>query len=116
MTCLVSEGDIPLDISWSFESSVPFTEIGITTHKFGYQGSVLLIAETNASHQGHYTCSVKNNAGTADYTTSLDVHGKIIDDYVHAIAKACTPANPKEKFRIVAFRFILFLRCSSDDL
>lgn len=77
VTCLVSEGDTPMDISWSFESSVPFTEIGISTHKFGYQGSVLLIAETNASHQGRYTCSVKNNAGTANFSTLLDVHGKI---------------------------------------
>lgn len=77
VTCLVSEGDTPMEITWSFESLRPFDEYGITTHKFGHQGNVLLIAETSAHHQGVYTCSATNSAGRANYSSLLEIHGNV---------------------------------------
>lgn len=76
VTCLVSEGDIPIDIWWNFTSPLSFSEIGVSTHKIAHQGSVLLIPDTNARHQGWYTCSAKNQAGHANYSALLEIHGK----------------------------------------
>lgn len=89
VTCLVSEGDTPMNISWSLASSVPLTEIGITIHEFGHQGILLLIGKADAHHQGLYTCTARNEAGIANFSTFLDVHGN-----VSLSVRACDPRIP----------------------
>ncbi len=79
-TCLVSEGDLPLNISWSFEghSNKPLSELGISTNMFGQKANVLLIESTGAQHRGNYTCSVYsiNSSTVTWYSTELNIHGK----------------------------------------
>lgn len=77
ITCLVSDGDLPLDISWSFQGADNFAHLGISTQNLGRKGSSLLIESADSYHQGNYTCTVKNAAATANYTAALNVHGKI---------------------------------------
>lgn len=78
VTCQVSEGDSPLDITWSFQGTDLSSQMGISTAKFGRKTSVLVIDPANSGHRGNYTCTVRNPAGYVNYTASLDVHGTVI--------------------------------------
>lgn len=79
VSCLVLEGDLPLNISWSFSGSRnrPLSELGISTSMFGQKANVLLIESTNAQHRGNYTCTVYSMPSFASthYTAELNIHG-----------------------------------------
>lgn len=77
VTCLVSEGDVPIDITWSLHGSENLTDLGISTSKIGSKVSVLIIETTALHHRGNYTCTARNQAGTANYTASLNINGNI---------------------------------------
>lgn len=79
VTCLVSEGDPPLDISWSFDGIGEMYRLGISTMKAGKKASVLLIETAQAKHRANYTCTAKNPAGIANYSTTLNIHGTVSD-------------------------------------
>ena len=79
ISCIVTSGDQPLTISWSFhgdgtESDTP--DNGITTTNLGSRMSMLVIEQVKHTHQGYYTCQAKNNAGLSSYSTRLKVNGK----------------------------------------
>lgn len=80
ITCLISEGDLPLNISWSFSGypNKPLSELGISTSMFGQKANVLLIESTGAQHRGNYTCSVYSvpSSTVTQYSTELNIHGK----------------------------------------
>lgn len=83
VTCLVSAGDPPLDISWHFEG---ISDIGITVTKVGRKASTLLIESAGIQHRGNYTCIAKNTAGFVNYTTPLNIHGNLqlpITPFIH---------------------------------
>lgn len=75
VTCLISEGDSPLEIVWSFDGENKINHLGISTIKAGSKGSMLLIESASYRHRGNYTCSAKNPAGESEFTTSLNIHG-----------------------------------------
>lgn len=75
LTCLVSEGDFPLSISWSFNNGSDVRSLGISTSQFGRMTSVLLIEDAMSKHSGKYTCTVRNPVGTASYSTFLRING-----------------------------------------
>lgn len=75
VTCLVSAGDPPLDISWSFHSKTEMAQLGISTMKNGWKASMLLIEATGYQHRGVYTCIAKNPAGVANFSTTLEING-----------------------------------------
>lgn len=79
VTCLVSQGDEPLDISWKLstpQNISDFSQLGIVTQSLGRRGSTLLIESAESRHRGNYTCVVTNNAAATWFTTTLNVHGK----------------------------------------
>lgn len=81
VTCLVSEGDLPLNITWTYKglSNRSMSEMGISTSGFGQKTSMLLIESTDASHRGNYTCiaqSLSNLKLSSQYTAELNIHGK----------------------------------------
>ena len=76
VTCLVSEGDEPLDIKWSLHGSDTLTELGISTSKVGPKISILIIDTTTVDHGGNYTCTARNRAGSTNYTAALNINGK----------------------------------------
>jgi hypothetical protein len=78
VSCIVSFGDLPLTISWSFYGvdSSKTTQTDVTTMKFGSRSSLLMIENINYEHNGQYTCTAKNSAGSVNYTTELIVNGK----------------------------------------
>ncbi|XP_045473862.1 Down syndrome cell adhesion molecule-like protein Dscam2 isoform X48 [Harmonia axyridis] len=74
VTCLVSEGDLPLNVTWTFQGRSVESLSGVSTTKIGKKASLLLIDSVVDTHQGQYTCTAMNRAGYANYTTSLDVY------------------------------------------
>ena len=86
ISCIVTSGDQPLTISWSFHGldgpnrlkSSPSGNNGITTTNLGSRMSMLVIEQVQHHHQGTYTCLAKNEAGTSSYTTELKVNGSLI--------------------------------------
>lgn len=83
VTCLVSEGDLPLNITWTYKGSSnrSMSEMGISTSGFGQKTSMLLIESTDASHRGNYTCiaqSLSNLKLSSHYSAELNIHGNSI--------------------------------------
>jgi len=91
--CVVSFGDLPLTISWSFHGveSSKRTQTDITTMKLGTRGSVLMIESINLENSGLYTCTAKNAVGTANYTAELIVNGK---KDLKLVLVACSASQP----------------------
>ena len=76
VTCIVNEGDTPLQITWAFHgNSASATPAGVQTSKFGTKSSILMIESVTSEHSGNYTCTARNHAGVANYTAELIVNG-----------------------------------------
>lgn len=79
ITCLVSEGDAPLNITWWFQKSdeselIPLPS-EISVNKMGSKLSMLFIESTSSYFAGNYACIVENRAGSSRHTSKLNVHG-----------------------------------------
>jgi len=78
LNCIVSSGDSPLTITWSFHGgsdTTKLTQTGVTTMKVGERSSLLIIDSINSEHVGQYICNAKNAAGNATYSAELRVNG-----------------------------------------
>ncbi|XP_050520758.1 cell adhesion molecule Dscam2 isoform X10 [Daktulosphaira vitifoliae] len=75
ITCLVSEGDLPLNLFWTYHDAetLPLRG-GISINKMGSKVSMLYIEAASSNHAGNYTCIASNRAGRANYTATLHVH------------------------------------------
>lgn len=75
ITCSVSEGDLPLTISWTLNDQPiqQFAEIGVSS--IGKRTSILVIESVTYTHAGNYTCKATNKAGESAYTAQLQVNG-----------------------------------------
>ena len=76
VSCIVTKGDEPLHISWSFHGNDISSDLGITTMPMGVRGSALIIPSVGHKHRGNYTCQAKNLAGKRFETVELKVNGK----------------------------------------
>ena len=76
LLCIVTQGDQPLTITWSFHGSNITSELGITTMPTGPMGSLLMIPSVDHKHRGIYTCKAANKAGIRTETVELKVNGK----------------------------------------
>lgn len=75
MQCLVTSGDLPLDLKWLFNDR-PISEIfGISTVKLGKRTYALTIDSVSGKHSGNFTCEAKNMAGVDRYSAELIVNG-----------------------------------------
>lgn len=79
VTCFVSEGDLPLNLSWTYHGDTDNLPLrsGISINKMGSKVSVFYIDAASSYHAGNYTCIATNRAGRANFTATLNVHGKI---------------------------------------
>lgn len=75
VTCLVSEGDLPLSIKWTLngKKSEDYAEINVA--KMGKRSSILSIESISYDHAGNFTCAASNLAGEAYFTAQLLVNG-----------------------------------------
>ncbi|XP_043064013.1 Down syndrome cell adhesion molecule-like protein Dscam2 isoform X17 [Drosophila ficusphila] len=74
VTCLISTGDLPIDIEWFFNDYGISSYSGISVMKGGKRNSVLSIDSVQARHAGNYSCRAKNHAAAVNYTTILVVN------------------------------------------
>lgn len=75
LQCTVSEGDLPLHITWLFNDVEIEDSETITISKLGRRGSALTIDSVTSAHVGNYTCSIKNLVGSEINTAQLLVNG-----------------------------------------
>ena len=75
LSCVVTEGDQPLSISWTFHGAELGSDLDIVTTPIGRRGSMLLISRVGHKHSGSYTCQATNTAGTHTQTAHLYVNG-----------------------------------------
>ena len=75
LSCIAMKGDEPMSISWTFHGESG-SDPGILTTPIGMRGSMLVISSVGKDHNGNYTCTAKNEAGTASQTAILKVNGK----------------------------------------
>lgn len=75
MTCAVSDGDLPLNIFWTFNNQPVTPEMDVSISKLGKRTSVLTIDSVNGHHAGEYECHGNNVAGSTSYSTELKVIG-----------------------------------------
>lgn len=77
-SCIVGEGDLPLELGWTFRgSSLPGmgSDMGISITRVGPRSSVLQIDSVTAAHSGEYTCTAKNSVGLQSVSAHLEVLG-----------------------------------------
>ena len=74
--CIVTKGDLPLNIAWSFHGSNITSDLGISTMPTGPLGSLLMIPSVGHKHRGTYTCKASNLAGVRTQSVELKVNGK----------------------------------------
>ena len=73
--CLVTDGDEPLNITWTLNGGDASASTGINVFKLGSRTSILTIESVRAYHAGSYTCTASNSAGNSSYTARLAVNG-----------------------------------------
>jgi len=75
VTCLISSGDLPIDIEWLFNDYGISSFSGMTVYRGGKRTSMLTIDNVHARHAGKYSCRARNHASAVNYTTELIVNG-----------------------------------------
>lgn len=75
LTCHVTKGDKPLDITWKFSGGNLSSQVGVTTTRVGDRTSLLTISSVMAEHNGNYSCVSTNAAGSVHHTAAIQVNG-----------------------------------------
>uniref|UniRef100_T1JC13 Down syndrome cell adhesion molecule-like protein Dscam2 n=1 Tax=Strigamia maritima TaxID=126957 RepID=T1JC13_STRMM len=74
LQCVVVEGDLPLKMQWQKDGKLLPSDLGITVKDIDEFSSILTITTITPRHNGKYTCSASNAAGTASFSTYLAVN------------------------------------------
>ncbi|XP_052739481.1 cell adhesion molecule Dscam2 isoform X21 [Bicyclus anynana] len=73
LDCHVPKGDIPMNITWSFQGHLLTRRMGVKTTTLSERVSVLDIPSASGANSGNYTCTATNRAGTVNHTAVLNV-------------------------------------------
>ena len=76
VSCIVTEGDEPLTIGWTFHGHTLSAALGIVTTPLGSRGSSLMIPSVGHKHRGNYTCKASNLAAVRTQSVELRVNGE----------------------------------------
>ena len=72
---MVTSGDLPINISWTFNQLNIPPESGINTVSINRRANALSIESVTETHAGNYTCTAHNMAGMNSFTAHLHVNG-----------------------------------------
>lgn len=75
VSCAISKGDLPVNISWTLNGRDVQTFYGISTSSLNKKVNHLTIESAQAPHTGEYVCLAENNAGIDRYSSYLNVNG-----------------------------------------
>lgn len=76
--CSLSIGDLPVKFSWTLNGQ-PLNNIQeVAISSVGKKTSVISIDSIDEHHAGNYTCTAKNKAGSASYSSQLIVRGTFL--------------------------------------
>lgn len=75
VSCSISKGDLPLNITWRFNGLPIHRLYGISVNLVNQRLSALSIESVGADHAGKYTCVAQNAAGSTSYSAYLNVNG-----------------------------------------
>jgi hypothetical protein len=75
LACMVLIGDMPIEISWTFEGKKLSQSMGYRISQVGPRSSILLIDPVEPIHGGKYMCIAKNPSGNDTHQATLRVHG-----------------------------------------
>lgn len=75
LTCYVGKGDMPLTISWSFNSKPIKNIFGVSTVPVGSRTNLLIINSVQPEHAGVYQCQAGNPGGMIEHNAELFVNG-----------------------------------------
>lgn len=75
LSCAVTKGDFPLEISWMHNNRNITPADGITTTRISKRLTQLSIDSVQAHHAGSYTCTARNPAGAISHSAVLNVNG-----------------------------------------
>lgn len=73
--CMIPAGDLPLNISWTFNGESVAKHNDIRTTANGKRASAISIDVVSEKNIGNYTCWGENRAGKTSHTASLLVNG-----------------------------------------
>ncbi|CAG0912291.1 unnamed protein product [Notodromas monacha] len=79
LSCMVRDGDLPLQITWSFHGQSLNSSMGISTMSVGARTKMLTIDAVTAAHSGVYRCLAKNEVGEDVVSAELEVNGLASD-------------------------------------
>lgn len=86
VTCLVSKGDTPFNITWKMDGHSAMSN-DVTITKLGERGSLLMFSSVAAHHRGLYTCQVSNVAGETSYKATLVVNGMFFESCFYLLCR-----------------------------
>lgn len=75
LTCVVTEGDLPLAITWYKDGERLDARPQVTQRTWGDFNSHLGIAHVLPHHAGNYTCRASNRAASDSQTAMIYVNG-----------------------------------------
>ena len=76
LQCVVSEGDLPLNVTWLKDGEPILSNLGVLVRVLDEFSSILTISSIIPSHNGKYTCVATNRAATVMHSADLSVNGK----------------------------------------
>lgn len=98
--CVVSKGDLPLEIEWMFNGRpVLQDQKDLIVSNSGKRLKMLTIESVVARHAGEYTCVASNEAGSSSRSAVLDVNGtnhklQVSCNLLGFMTIACTKSYP----------------------
>ena len=75
LLCTVLTGDEPITMSWSLQGGNISSGPDLTISQLGSRTSILMISSITYHHSGIYTCVASNAAGSATFSSELEVNG-----------------------------------------
>lgn len=74
-TCLVQEGDQPIEITWKKDGKVIVSNPFLSISNIDPYTSILVVKNASGNHTGNYTCIASNMVRESKQSASLIVRG-----------------------------------------
>uniref|UniRef100_T1IMC1 Ig-like domain-containing protein n=1 Tax=Strigamia maritima TaxID=126957 RepID=T1IMC1_STRMM len=74
ISCVVSEGDLPITITWLKDGQTIPKTLGLEIRNSDEFSSSITFRSVSALHNGNYTCVASNSAATVRHTAELLAH------------------------------------------